>query len=152
MATVEKVRIYNQIIADFTSYPLRVGRLDVEQAEFDVTGNRYDVSEIVADNYGVVTLWEDGDGGITDFDFGYLESDKECLVELHDAESDISIVRPLKPGLPFYIHNEKVKAAASNILSDQSETTDFDSLDRIKVQRNVAEDEGDARVRFVLIA
>ena len=151
MATVEKVRIYNMIAADFTSYPLRVGRLDVEQTERDVTGNRYDVSEVVPDEYGVVTLWEQGDGGITNFDFGYIETDQDCLVELHDASSGISVVRPLKAGVPWYIHNEKVKAAANDILTDQTQTTSFDKVDRIKVQRNVADNEGDARVRFVLI-
>ena len=104
----------------------------------------------IADKYGVVTLWSSGDAGMTTFTLALAIADRECLIELHDASSNISIVRPLKKNIPLYIHNSKVKAAVGDILTDGSETTSFDNIDRVRVQRNTADASGNALVEWFI--
>lgn len=108
----------------------------------------------VADNYGAAILWTTGDGGFTTFSHGVLIADKDVFVEFRsDNASPEYALLLIKAGCPMYFGpsmgagtTERVDGA---VLTDN---TDFDTIDRIEVQRNVADAAGDAKVTLFLFA
>ena len=106
---------------------------------------------VVPDDYGVVTLWDSGDVGLTDFSIAFLVTDKPLVLELHSSGGNRSLAIKLVADVPYYIHGSGILTSNSgSIVSDGSETTDFDSVDRIRVQRNVADGNGDASVNWYI--
>lgn len=116
-----------------------------------LSGAVFDTRQTVADDYGVATLWASGDGGISTFEVGWLLSDQDLLVELrNDNATAEHVVLEVKAGMPLMLAGEQMDAVEAAPLSDGVQTTVSDSVDRIRVQRNVADDEGDASVRLIL--
>ena len=146
---VEELDIYHAIVGEFTEYDFEVGSR-ATPTTFQITGNRYDTFTVVEDGYGVQTLWSTGDGGFGTFVIGFIETDQDCIVELYDSASGIAVARPLKAKVPYYLHNSSMDAVAGDILTDGSESSLAREIERIKVQRNVADGEGDANVRLLL--
>lgn len=142
MATL---RLYAGAHATMDNEPLQIGSR-TEPVEITVDGDRFDVARTVADNYNLETLWSSGDGGLTTFNFLWFESDADVLLEFKDG-ADVW-TQQVKAGVPLVLSSEKVYASA---LVDTTETTPLGAINTINVQNNVADNEGDARVRLILV-
>ena len=109
----------------------------------------------VADNYNLETLWTSGDGGVSTFTHALILSDNDILVELRtdNGTPEFSLIQ-VKANCPTYIGGFSASGTATALTDDTQsvEDTDFDSIDRIQAQRNVADAVGDATVTIVLLA
>jgi hypothetical protein len=106
----------------------------------------YETVRTIPDNYGVATLWEDGDGGFTTYTSFWIESDKDVLLALSATGEATSERIKISAGAPVYLAENVVPTAG---FVNETETT-MASVDQITVQRNEADGEGDARVRLIL--
>lgn len=149
MATL-KVTQHVEILLD--DEPIRLGSL-VSPGEITVAGNVFRARMTVEDDYQEETLWETGDGGLTTFDVCVIESDEDVLVEFRDDNAtDAFAVITVAGGIPFVLAADDLIAddsGASPLSGDGSDDTP-DTIDRIVVKRNVADDEGDAIVSLLL--
>ncbi len=123
--------------------------------EITVDGQVYEVRAVVADNYLDEILWTSGDGNIDNFDFLWIESDKNVFVELRNTQAtDEFLLFEVKANIPFVLASDDVAGYQTATRFDDAaliEATDFDQVDRITVQNNVADAAGDANVRMILI-
>ncbi len=121
--------------------------LTPNQSETLTDAEMFESVRTVPDNYGVATLWEDGDGGFTTYDTLWIESDKDVLLSL-GSTADASAER-IKIAANIPVHLAVNQVAAVGTLSDV-EATVMTAVDEIKVKRNVADGEGDATIRLIL--
>jgi hypothetical protein len=123
--------------------------------EVTVDGYVFETRAAVPDNYLDQILWTAGDGGIDDFDVLYVESDEDIFLELRNTQAtDEFVLLEVKAGVPLILRSDDVAGYQSTTRLDDAElveATDYDQVDRITAQRNVADDEGDATVRLLLI-
>lgn len=106
--------------------------------------------KIIADSYGVDILWTVGEGGRDTFQLAIIVSDKAVFVgRRNDAGTDEFAVDHLHPNIPF-IFNDDLYANTTDVLDGAVlvDGTDFNQIDRIEVQRDVADGVGDAKVRL----
>lgn len=113
-------------------------------------GKSFPFDTIVADDYTRLTLWSAGDGGLASFDFCYIISDKDLLLELTEDVSGTPLysVLPLRANVGMVLGYDDI----ANVITVNNSATTMDVVDRIAVQRNAADAVGDARVRGILIA
>jgi hypothetical protein len=107
---------------------------------------------IVADNYGTVTLWTTTDGGLTTFTHGWIFSDQDVVVELRTDNvspeyASIFVKANVLTAITAKTSGNTTETLDGAILVDG---TDFDDVDRIEVQRDVADAIGDATVDLIL--
>lgn len=119
-----------------------------------VSGEYYLHKAVIADNYGRETLWQSSVGGISDFRLLYIEADAQVHVELRtdNATPEYALFK-CGPGTPLMFTANDLGADAVESLDGAAlvEGTDFDQINRIVVQRDEAESEGDANVTILLI-
>lgn len=103
---------------------------------------------VVADDYGKVTLWNDGDGGLADFDLLVFYSDKAVLLELviDRAGTPTYSTIGVSAKYPLILTSDDCVNA---VLTDGSATS-MDQIDSIRVKNNVANGVGDANVQLIL--
>jgi len=103
---------------------------------------------VVADNYTRVVVWQDGDGGVADFDLLIVLSDVNVLLELtiDRAGTPLYAVVEVKANIPYLLSSDDMVAA---VLTNGSATT-MDQIDQIAIKNNVADDAGDANVTIIL--
>ena len=102
----------------------------------------------VADDYAKVTLWQNGDGGLDDFDLLVVESDADVVLELvHDrAGTPKYTTFTVTADIPFVLTSDDVAAA----LLASGSATSMDQVDEISVKRNAADAAGNANVQLHL--
>ena len=105
---------------------------------------------IVADSYTAVTMWTAGDSGVSDFDVGVILSDETVLAEFRSTAGtpDYAAIG-ITANIPFIFSSDDFVANTSAIITSTSSTT-TNLIDRIVVQRNVADGQGDADVTLIL--
>jgi hypothetical protein len=93
-------------------------------------------------------IWQDGDGGLDDFDVLVMTSDADVLLELtiDRAGTPVYAVLGILADVPFYLTTDDFISA---ITVDGTETT-VDQIDQIAVQNNSAT-ANTATVRVLLI-
>lgn len=123
--------------------------------EITAAGHVFEVRAQVDDNYLDEVLWTTGDGNIDDFDFLWFESDADVFLELRNTMSpDEFLLIEVKADIPLMLSSDNVGSYATTTRLDDAqlvEATDWDQVDQITVQNNVADEAGDATVRLVLI-
>lgn len=80
-----------------------------------VDGEKYDVVKEITnssgDNYNLQTLWESGDGGLSDFDFLWLVSDADGYVTLHDTGTSAELAVFVEANVPFMLAGDDIDDA-----------------------------------------
>lgn len=131
---------------------MKEGGSRVTPVELTLTnGYVYEVRTIVEDNYAEETLWTTGDGNIDTFDFLWLESDIDLLVEFADpTETEVFAIN-VDGGTPLVmVHDELlVSDAAATIITGNAIT--MKAIEQILAHNNGADAAGDATVRLVLM-
>ena len=141
------VKIYAEFRA-IVNGDLRAGGSRTSSADISVAGEVYEAATTVQDNYNLETLWTAGDGGVSDFDFLWFESDVDVLLQLKHGSA--YQVHEVKGGAPFMLSSDVVQNV--QISDGAQQTATLDDIDQIDVHRNVADAVGDATVRLVLIS
>jgi hypothetical protein len=133
MATIKTL---SQFAVDLGGENKSDGDLKTEQSITVGDGDFADIKKKITntsgDNFNLVTLWNDGDNGLADFDFLWFKADADCLLSLiHD-----------RGGTPKYntikvLANQEIKRtsddALNSALTDGSAET-LDQIDQIKVK------------------
>ena len=134
---------------------LKEGGSRTAAEEISVDGHVFEVRTQIDDNYLDEVLWTTGDGAVDDFDFLWFESDADVFLELRNTRSpDEFLLFEVSADIPFMLSSDDVGAYDTTTRIDDAqlvEATDFDQVDQITVQNNVADAAGDATVRLVLI-
>lgn len=154
MSTTLNIIDYFDAVIDAAVIP--GGKRDVP-VEVTVDGQKYDVSAQVVntsgDNFNSKTLWEAGDGGLDDFDFLWLLSDADVLLELrNDAGTPEFMVVQVKANSPYKLRSTEFLANTTGMGADGSATT-LATCDQIKVKNNAtgAVATTTANVRLILV-
>ncbi len=117
------------------------------------TGLVHETRAVVADNYGVETLWTTGDGNLDTFEFLWFLSDADVFLELRtDMGTAEYAILPVQANVPFILVGDDAAGTIVSRLDGAQliEDTDWAQIDRITVCRNVADALGDATVHLVL--
>ena len=111
-------------------------------------GESFMANPLVADDYTRVVLWQDGDSGVTAFDFLMIETDLAVLIEytIDRAGTPAYGAFELPAGHVEVRSSDDMVAA---VLTNGSETT-MDQIDQIAVKNNTADGTGDATVTLRL--
>lgn len=125
--------------------------------EYTITnGHVYEARAQIDDNYLDDTLWTTGDGGLDTFELLYFISDADVFLELRtDMGTDEFLYLEVKANVPLILTSDDAGAADTASRFDDAvliEDTDWAQIDMISVQRNVADDAGDATVHLVLMS
>ena len=108
---------------------------------------------VVEDDYGRVTLWATGNGGVSDFTWGLIVSDSDLLIEVkNNFGTPQYSLRNIVANIPYYFGyyasggtTERLSGTAVVVSG-----TGFGPVTQIKVCNNVAESVGDATLSFFL--
>ena len=118
-----------------------------EPLQVSVDGDKYDIDTTVAGNYIRQVIWQDGDGGLVDFDILAVESDKDCFLELTIDRAGTPAYATFKilADVPQIFTTDDLLVA---ITVNETQTTP-DQIDQIAVQSDEATD--DTSIRVLLI-
>jgi hypothetical protein len=107
-------------------------------------GEHFQAGSVVADDYQNEVLWNTTEGGLTTFEVGVLESNKDVYVELQDGAN--YAVFSVKAGIPCVFGGSITDAldAGDGVAESPG------NVDRVAVTRNVADGVGDAYVTLTL--
>ena len=112
-------------------------------------GTLYEVVATVADDYAVETLWDTGYGNLDNWDFLFILSDEDVLLELsydRAGASEVICVIKVTANVPMMINGDAIYGTA--LVAAGAVTTV--ACDQIRVMNNQADAAGDATVRLVL--
>ena len=117
-------------------------------------GTVYRTSVVIPDAYGTDVVWQTGGGGFDSFELGLIVSNQDLALEFRtDAGTAGYATTLLKANVPYYFSPKLGTANAATLDGDELvDDTDYNDVDRISVQRNVADNQGDALVRLWLFA
>ncbi len=107
--------------------------------------------KILADNYTADVLWTAGEGGKDTFELMMIVSDVAVFIGIrNDAGSPEYAVHQLAPNIPFILGSDDLYANTTDVLDGAIlvDGTDYNQIDRIEVQRDVADGIGDAKVKI----
>lgn len=112
-----------------------------------VDGDKYDIDTTIAGNYIRQVIWEDGDGGLADFDLLVIEADKDCYLELtiDRAGTPKYATHKILANIPQILTTDDLLAA---ITVTTVQTTE-DQIDQIAVQSDEATDSTSVRVILI---
>lgn len=115
--------------------------------QVSVDGDKYDIDTTIAGNYIRQVIWQDGDGGLADFDILAIEADKDCYLELTIDRAGTPAYATFKilADVPQIFTTDDLLAA---ITVTTTQTTP-DQIDQVAVQSDEAAD--DTSVRVLLI-
>ena len=147
------VNIWSSVEAVFPNgQVVRIGDLStaVPRTIQATDDEHFSARAIVADNYTAVTMWTAGDSGVSNFDVGIILSDQAVLAEFRSTAGtpDYAAIG-IAANVPFIFSSDDFVAITSAIVSTTVQTSTT-LLDRIVVQRNVANGQGDADVTLML--
>lgn len=152
----QTLKWFVQNVLERDNYPTKItGLKDVNLVDKGITptgsssltdATVYETTAVVADDYGVEVLWLTGDGGLTGYDFLWLESDVAVVLELGSVGNAFEQF-VVGPGHPISLCANQVAISA---VQDGVQST-LHTVDKISVQRNVADGQGDATVTLLLI-
>lgn len=127
------------------------GSLTVPIAHSLTTGQPHYAEHTIADNYGKDVLWTAGDGGKDTFELCIIVPSVAVFVELrNDASTPDFVLMQLAANMPLLLTTDDMGHATSTALDSAVlvEATDYDQVDRIEVNRDVADAVGDAIVKL----
>jgi len=131
-----------------------LGNLDVSQSITLTDGQVFCVQgKVIADNYTEDSLWTAGEGGADTFTHGFILSDQDLWVQLrNDDTGAVEYVRIFVKAnvltfLPGKCAGNTTDALDGAILVDN---TDYADVNKVEVQRDVANAIGDATVSLYL--
>lgn len=121
-------------------------------AEVDRTmaGGVYEVIAQVADNYAVEMLWDAGHGNIDNWDWLFILSDEDVILELtydRAGAGEVVCCVYVTADVPMMINGDAIYGTAL-VAGDATTTV---ACDQIRVKNNQADEAGDATIRLVLI-
>lgn len=122
------------------------------------TGVIHDDTTTIADNFGNETLWTADDGNINNFSYLLVVTDADIVLELVNTTpaTDERALLFVKANCPLLIPGQSFGGYASNTSRLDGAVlvlaTDYNNINQIRAQRNVATGNGSANVRLVLIA
>lgn len=95
---------------------------------------RATITNTAVDNYNRQVLWQDGQGGISDFDVLVFESDTDCLLELtiDRAGTPAYCLVQIEADIPFLLSSDDMLAAIATDGSAES----MDQIDQIAVKND----------------
>jgi len=146
------VKIWSSAEATFPNGQIvKIGDLSTGQPRTIAAASdeHFSARAIVADSYTAVTMWTAGDSGVSDFDVGIILSDQTVLAEFRSTSTVGYAAIGITANVPFIFSSNDFVAKASAIIATTSQTTPL-LIDRIVVQRNVANGQGDADVTLML--
>jgi len=146
------VRIWNYIEATMPSGKVEnIGDMTsgIARTVTAASDELFKATAIVADAYTAVTMWTAGDSGVSDFDVGVILSDQTVLAEFRSTGTTGYAAIGIAANVPFVFSSDDFVAKASAVVSTTVQTS-TNLLDRIVVQRNVADGQGDADVTLML--
>jgi hypothetical protein len=154
MATIKLVAQFTvDLGGEFKSSGDLVTELTITAAD----GDFFDVQTTVfndnspLDNFTLVTLWNDGDGGLADFDFLWFTADAECLLLLiHDrANTPKYTTVKIAANIPYILSSD----AAYNLIPQDGTLITLDKIDQIKCKNETTSASADTTVncRLVLV-
>lgn len=145
------VKIINHLEVSLGGELVEIGSRTVA-SEITIAGNKFEIIKTITnaadpDDFNRHVLWENGDGGIDDFDVLALYSDAAVLLELtiDRAGTPKYATLGIAAGVPLILSTDDLLSA---ITVDGTATT-VDQIDRIAVQNNVAL--ATANVRLLLL-
>jgi hypothetical protein len=106
-------------------------------------GEHFQTGSVVADDYQEEQLWATGQGGLSTFEVGVLESDKDVILFLSDGAVDSTML--VKAGIPAVFGGQIYSAMGG----DGSAATGG-NVDDVQVKRDVADGTGNAYVTVTL--
>ncbi len=151
------VKLYQMLEVDVGGEIKSLGSLTAPLEYTAATEEVFEVRTVVADNYVRQVLWQDGDGGVDDFDVAIIETDADILIELAADRAgtpkyqiiELKVDATIGSGRLFLVSDD-TNTTANTVLASGSATT-VDQIDQIAVKNNVADDAGDANVRLILL-
>lgn len=125
--------------------------------EYTITGGYvFETRGQVDDNYQDDVLWNSGEGGLDTFELLYFTSDADVFLELRtDMAADEYLIIEVKANVPLILASDDMAGHDTAARFDGLvlvEDTDWAQCDQIAVQRNVADDAGDAIWHLVLMS
>jgi len=139
-----------------TGEVLVVGAVDNRKTLTLTNGLAYQTHDTIADNYGKDVLWATGQGGLDSFELMLFYSDADVWVEFNDDSGDAAdfAVRLCKAGVWYVFPSYRLGINDDTVFDGAVlvEDTDYDDIQQIEVCRSVAEGEGDANVRLILLS
>ena len=124
--------------------------------EYTITnGHVYENRGQCDDNYLNEIIWQTGDGNFDTFELLYFKSDADVFLELRsDMGTDEFVVIEVKANVPVILTSDDIAGHDTATRFDDAvlvEDTDWAQVDQITLQRNVADDAGDAVYHLVLM-
>lgn len=125
--------------------------------DFTLTnGHVFETRGQVDDDYHDDVLWNSGEGGLATFELLYFKSDADVFLELRtDMAADEFVIIEVKANIPLILTSDDMAGHDTAARFDGAvlvEDTDWAQCDQVAVQRNVADDAGDAVWHLVLMA
>ncbi len=125
-----------------------------------VTGEVHDIKLAITnssgDDYNAEIAWATTEGGVDTFDFIYIESDQDVLVEFQTTDGDFhcAVIQVLA-GMPVFLNSDLLVVEDDTAFEvvNGTQTTAATVIDTITVQNNTtgATTANTANVRIVLI-
>lgn len=129
-----------------------------ERAEFNsftLTGRIHKTLILVADNFQEETLWQTGQGGVADFLFALIRTDKDILIQTRNNLGTPEFTMfEVKANIIGVIGGRSAGGTATSFKGDGVADvldTDFADIDQLIAKRNVADGVGDANVKLMLL-
>lgn len=109
-----------------------------------IAGNdKFEVTKTVADNYDKLTIWNDGDGGLSDFDYLVCENMGAYAILLELVVDRAGTPKYASfPVAAYHVFDLTDDDMQTVVLTDGTITT-MDQVDQINVKRNAADAVGD---------
>lgn len=150
------VEIITHLSVTLGSATKEFGHKTVAQNFTITNGHVHEVRAQIDDNYLDEVLWTTGDGNMDTFELLWFETDADVFLELRsDMVADEFLLIEAKAHVPLILTSDDIAGHDTATRFDDAvlvEDTDWAQCDRISVQRNVADDAGDAIVHLVLFS
>lgn len=156
MATLTQILQYSMSLLGETQR--KIGEKNAP-TDFTINGRIFDTGGIpIADNFGNATLWTAGAGGLTTFSYLLFTTDAAVALEFTNTvpATDERALVYVAAGAFLCIPSQFMGGFASNTSRLDGAAlvlgTDYNSINEIRVQRDVAASTGVATIRLVLIS
>lgn len=147
------IQRFTATLADGTSFEL--GSLTTAQTITLTSGHKFETIKTIADNYGYDAIWTKGDGGLDTFEVALIYSDADVVLELKtDNATPEYILLKIQGGVWHILLTSDDMGGDTVASIDGAVTvdgTDYDQIQEISAQRDVADAAGDAIVHLVLL-
>jgi len=153
MATLNITQHMTMTLADGTE--LKLGDLATPKTLTLTNGTKFEIIDVIADDFGQDVLWTTGEGGMDTFEVMLVYSDADIWLEFRtDLGAGAQfIIHKLQGGVWHLLTSDDLASAAATVLDGAVlvDDTDFAQIDRIEAYRDAVADAGDAIVHLILL-